>query len=95
MRISKLVLPIAAALAGAAAATASAASPVLPPVHTGYVWGQPGTALQASPYAQMPSWIVTAPKVWTIDRLPVLRSYHWAQPGSAPVHVKYGQPWSL
>jgi hypothetical protein len=89
MRTSSLLLPIAAALA--AAATASAASPV----STSYVWAQPGTVLLASPFAQPPAWIVTAPKVVTLRELPILTTYPWAQWNGAPTHVVAGTPWSM
>jgi hypothetical protein len=89
MRTCKLLLPVAAALA--AAATASAASPV----STGYVWAQPGRVLLANPFAQMPAWLVTTPTPTTLDRLPLLTTYVWAQPGTAPTDVPDAQPWSL
>ena len=88
MRIGRLVLPIAAALA--AAATASAASPA----STAYLWAQPGTALVASPFTQQVPWL-WANRLEPTTLTPVDDGYLWAQPGSAPVNVPYAQPWSL
>jgi hypothetical protein len=86
MRIAKLVLPIAAALA--LAATAAAANPS----SGAYPWAQPGTTAVVNPFAQMPAWLTVVPAVPTP---PVDRGYAWAQPGSAPVDVPFAQPWTL
>lgn len=86
MRIARLVLPIAAALAVAATAAANN------PPSGSYSWVQPDAAAVVNPFAQMPNWLVIAPTTRTIVQAPVLTTYRWAQPGGAPVHVPYGQP---
>lgn len=89
MRTCKLLLTVAAALAAATTAAAAA------PVSTSYLWAEPGAALLANPFAQLPAWLVTIPAPMTLERLPLLTTYAWAQPGTAPVYVPATQPWSL
>lgn len=85
MRIARVVLPIAAALA--VAATAAAGNPA----SGAYLWAQPDTAAVVNPFAQMPAWLTVVPTMAP----PVDRGYTWAQPGSAPVDVPFAQPWTL
>ncbi len=87
MRISRLLLPVAAALA--VAATASAASP---PIQNSYLWAQPQTAAVVNPLAQLPAWLQFKQTTFSFRLLPLMLTYYWAQPESAPVHVRYGQP---
>lgn len=85
MRIARLVLPIAAALAFTAAAAANN------PSSGSYGWAQPETVAVVNPFAGMPAWLV----VPTVATPPVDFGYAWAQPGSAPADVPFGQPWTL
>lgn len=86
MRITRLVLPIAVALAVAAAGAAGN------PSSGAYLWAQPDTSAVVNPFAGMPAWLTFVPAVTTP---PVDRGYAWAQPGSAAVDVPFAQPWTL